>query len=292
MRSHILIWIAGLLLLTMASPPAYAQGTASQEELQLSEEDKERFESLSEEASQYYAEGNFEKAIVSFQAAYSVKPVSNILYNIGRIYERQGMLPEAISYYEKFVVAPNVDIRARQDAVERLKTLRDVLAVSTPQAEAEKTSEPSEPSPTPAVKPSTAKRNKKTKPLAIHEPDNTLAWVLISSGGAALIAGGVFTYLTASEHTRFTGTDNPERSVIQNSDGTVADAGPSILETRRDAIDKGELYGILADASFAAGVVTAAIGVVLLITNSSDETSYSLHHSVAGEWGSGLTIRF
>jgi tetratricopeptide (TPR) repeat protein len=294
MRSHNLFWTTGILtLFFLGAMPASAQTTSQQEAVPLSKKDKERFESLSEEAAQYYAEGNFDKAISAFQAAYAVKPVSNILYNIGRIYERQGLLPEAISFYEKFVIAPNVDIRARQDAVERLKTLRDVLALSTPKNETEPktTVEVVEPAATP-VTPSAEPRSKKVRPLAIHEPDNTLSWVLISSGGAALVAGGVFAYLTAAENTRFTGTDNPEESVIQNSDGTVVDAGPSILATRRDAIEKGELYGILADASFAAGIVSAAIGVILLVTNSSNETSYSLHHSVAGEWGSGLTIRF
>src|SRR5579871_2108330 len=61
-----------------------------------------------------YDAGQFDKAIVEFEAARAVKPLSAFDYNIGRCYERLGKLREAVIAYRRWLRANESDPTAAE----------------------------------------------------------------------------------------------------------------------------------------------------------------------------------
>lgn len=169
-----------------------------------------KFDALTQEATEHFESEEYDLAITKFQKAYELKPISNILYNIGRIYEKKGDIDNAIEYYDQFVVAPEVDQAPRQDALERLKTLREIKALREQGKEAEMPAE------------------KKVE----SSPNGTLAAIFLAVGGASLITSGVFAILTAGEFSEFEdATDVETRSDAASSGRTFGIVADSLLVT-------------------------------------------------------------
>ena len=125
--SQIQIRIVALLVAClMAAGPSSVWAQEGKTVTQLTDEAKAEYRALLDSAQKKFAAEDLEGAIADFEKAYEIRPSSNILYNVGRIHEQLGNIDEAIAYYERFIVAPNVEIKPRQDAVTRLKTLREV----------------------------------------------------------------------------------------------------------------------------------------------------------------------
>ena len=206
----------------------------AQDEAALSPEQNEEFKRLTTEAAQKFEAGDFEPAAKLFLEAYEIKPVSNILYNVGRIYEKAGNLPLALENFEKFVKSPNVEQEPRRDAVERIKTIREVLALEDDGQKDQQTAQPAPEKP------------------AEKEQDHTLAWVLMGTGGAALLGSGVMAFLASSA----------------NSDFEDANS----VQARRDAADSGETYSLVADTLLITGVVLAGAGVAVYFLVPGSET--------------------
>lgn len=74
-----------------------------------------------------YENGEFDKALELFQAAYADDPQSSYLYNIGRVHESNANYPSAIEYYTKFIQTPGSDEDARTDAGERIKNIKELM---------------------------------------------------------------------------------------------------------------------------------------------------------------------
>ena len=179
-------------------------------------------------------------AIEDFKKAYELRAEPNILYNIARLYEEAGKFEEAVAYYDQFVVLPGIDIESRQDALTRLKTLREILALRK-KDEPKADPEPG-PKPGPEAKP---------KP----EPDRTMAYIFLGTGAGALVGSGVFALLTQSAHASF-------------------QSAPT-LEERRSAASSGSTYGALSDGLLVGGVALATLGVIFWATASPEQAPSS-----------------
>ncbi|MBQ9242217.1 MAG: helix-hairpin-helix domain-containing protein [Proteobacteria bacterium] len=77
-----------------------------------------------------YENGEFDKALELFQAAYADDPQSSYLYNIGRVHESNANYPSAIEYYTKFIQTPGSDEDARTDAGERIENIKKLMSLT------------------------------------------------------------------------------------------------------------------------------------------------------------------
>lgn len=82
------------------------------------------------EAAAAYENGEFQKALDLFQAAYADDPQSSYLYNIGRVYESNADYPNAVDYYTRFIRTPGSDEEAREDAMTRIDKLNHMIALT------------------------------------------------------------------------------------------------------------------------------------------------------------------
>ena len=228
------------------------------------EESSAEFTDVTRQASEAYEAGDYDRAIRLFERAYELRPVSNILYNIGRIHEDAGNIDEAIEYYDQFVIAPNIEQTSRRDALDRLKTLREVKAMRD--GGGETSTEVVETSPPASAPPAASGSNTM----------RTVGWVFVGVGGASLITGGVFALLAQSEFDDF-------------------DSATSLAD-RRAAASAGRTNAVVADSLLIFGGVSAIVGGVFLIASSggSDTASSAARVSpvVGNAWGVSLDFNF
>src|SRR5437588_456640 len=100
------------------------------------------------EASRHYrlgldllANGQTERAIEEFKAAYAIKPHPDPLYNIARAYLDLGNLPEALNYFRRYVATDPED-RAQTEVI--MARLAAALAPREPKPEEKKEPAPAE----------------------------------------------------------------------------------------------------------------------------------------------------
>lgn len=229
----------GALFLMCAAP------VSAQEQAGEAQADEASFQKEAQRARELYAEEKFDEAIEAFESAYALKPEPNILYNIGRIHEKKGEFDQATRYYERFVNEPDIKLAARQDALARIKALREVLAI---RAEQEARDNPTRSEPTPQGDPVVAEQPLNADPVEPPRPTKPglLPMVtLIGLGTGSLVLGGIFARRTQVAHQQFEQSSDLEESRTLRSRG------------RRDAS--------IADASLITGVALIATGVTLRI---------------------------
>ncbi len=95
------------------------------------------------EGAKAYGDGDYDTALAKFSQAYEADANPALLYNMGRVYENKAEFSEAIAQYTRFVTSPDVDQDARADAMERIKTLGEVLELTGAQKPAAKAPAPS-----------------------------------------------------------------------------------------------------------------------------------------------------
>lgn len=207
-------------------------------------------EALSSAAVERFEAKDYDGAVELFEQAYAIDPQPNYLFNIGRVYEEKGDLENAVTFYQRFVSQPGVDIESRQAATERLKVLREALAQleangepkdETTDEPKDETTEPKDettgPTTTPPDDDPEAAKRKKTLRIT--------GYSLMGAGGAALIVGAVFGGLASS-------------SVKEGrSDRYVEREEAFIRRATRQAR--------VADAMFITGGVLAAAGLTLVL---------------------------
>jgi len=226
-----------IVLALAAASPAVAQESGSGGS---SGETAGDFDELVERGRTAYSEKNWMDAAEAFEKAYEVKQVPNLLYNIGRVYENAGEFKKAISFYEKFVNQPGIDIDNRKDALDRIETLEQIVDYSErEEEEAPESGSTVEPEQTAAPPGDGAPIGPGT------QQSFNIAATLAGVGGAGLIAGSIFGILASDA----------------NSDFESADS----LQGRRDAIDRGETFSTVADILWISGGAIAATGIGLVI---------------------------
>lgn len=204
-----------------------------------------KYDSLINQGTELYGAGEYDAAAAAFEQAYDLRPTPNLLYNIGRIYEKGGDFEEAVEYYDRFVNEPDIELAARQDALARLETLGKILERRRAKDQPDEPEE--EPEPVEPVEP---------QPAPV-EPEPEVSYALpitfLVAGGASLIGGGTFALLANQAATqRESTTDYEEFQRLNN-------VGPT--------------RAILADSLLVTGGVLTALGVVFLLTTGPDEGS-------------------
>lgn len=221
--------------------PASAQDGDEGEEAapDATEETSEpNFKTLTTKGAKAFKAKEYAKARTFFEKAYEIKQVPNLLYNMGRVSEKMGEFEEAISYYERFVNEPDIDIKARKDALSRIKTLREVVELRKQGEDVDKEEV--------VEKQSDRGLEDSPEPNTRVERDYTMAYIFTGAGVAALAGGTLFAFQTAAAHDDF---ENAQ---------TVGE--------RRDAGSRGQTHAILADSLFGVGAVLTGIGVYFFIS--------------------------
>lgn len=205
---------------------------------------EEDVEAIVAQAVEKFQAKEYEAAVELFQQAYALSPEPNYLFNIGRVYEQAGDLEQAVEFYGRFVKLPEVEIGAREVALERLRVLRGVL---------EETAEKEDPPPElPADDPTGDEPPEDTEPETPTEPGpkkpdpmRIAGFVVLGVGAGAVAAGGAFGGLAL------------QRESDLNTLNT--------FEGRSDAVDKGTRNALAADILFGVGGAMVVTGVVLVV---------------------------
>lgn len=207
----------------------------------------EEVEAVVAEAVTKFQAKEYEAAVVLFEQAYEMSPEPNYLYNIGRVYEESGNLEKAVEFYGRFVKLGEVDLGAREVALERLRVLRGVLEET-----AEKPDEPI-PDETPdevddptGAEPTDDEEVQDPVPDEPKKPDGMriAGFVLLGVGVGAVAGGGAFGALALAR---------------ENDLNTLA-----TLETRDSAVTRGKRNALAADILFGVGGAMVVTGVVLV----------------------------
>lgn len=209
-----------------------AQAQEPDEPPALEDDVTAQVEALSEQGAELFHQERYREAIGYFKQAYNLSPVANLLYNIALSYERIEDVPQAIFYYEKFIVAQDADPDTRGRALERARELQ------RRQAEAKKAEEKKVPD----------ERQPDAKPKVSSDGLSTWGVAGIILGGAGVVLGGtgvVFGVLAQSE---------------QNEFNTSRD-----LYTKQVAQTNAKNRALTADLLYLGGGVTLVSGVTLLV---------------------------
>lgn len=208
---------------------------------QTSKEIEAQYNELVASASGKYEAGDIDGAIEDFKKAYALRKEPNILYNIGRLYEEQGKFEEAKTQYEQFVGLPGIELESRKDALERIKTLREILEMRKKEEEEKRRKEEEE-------------RKKNEPPVVVKpkaEADYTMAYIFLGTGVGALAGAGVVGFLADGAHTDF-------------EEATT-------LDDRRAAASSGKTLSGVADGLLIGGAVLTTLGVIFWATASPQE---------------------
>lgn len=207
------------------------------------------YEALSAQAAEAYRAGDYAGASALFRRAYALKPVPNLLYNIGRAEEKSGNFADAVEHYEKFATQPGVNIKSREEALARMRVLREVLELNAP-AKPEGSGEAAAESPPSAV---TSAQPVPAQPLPAQpvpttriERDYSAAWITLSVAAAAYITSGAFAWQARQAHADFDQA--------------------SSRQDLREAADWGKTSSIIADSALGAGTILTALGVFFVIS--------------------------
>ncbi len=258
-----------VLFAALIAPPTLAHAQDSGEEVSETTE----YKRLLADAQKMYSEEDFEGAAQAYEAAYALKPNPNLLYNVARIYEKMGEFEKALGFYERFAKEPDIKLSARKDAIERLKALRDVVALDKPPVEPD-TKDPidtTEPDPDKIVEVTPDPED----PEPVGETNYVPAIITLSAGVLALGGGGALGVLT-------TNTDE-------------AAAASTSREGFRDASQQANTFALAADGLFVLGGALTITGVILLLTASPEDAGgQALIAPVIGPDGVGVTthLRF
>lgn len=205
------------------------------------------YESLTKQAAKAYRNKDYDGALELFEQAYAAKQVPNLLYNMGRIHEKRGDFDAAIEYYEEFVTKPGVDIKARRDALGRLKTLREVVALRQEGEdvdEEEIQDKHEDRDLVEAVEPEAQRAPKVTR-------NYVPAWVTLGAAVAAYGTSGYFALRARDANDDFESATN--------------------REDRRDASSRGETASIVADSTLAAGMLLTGVSVYFFLSPPTEE---------------------
>ena len=207
-----------------ATPPAGSDSGASPSaaEAALPAPATTGFDELVSQANEAYKDGRYEQSAALFRQAYGLRPKPNILYNIGRIYERAKNIPEALAAYDQFLALSNADLNLRKEALERRKLLRELADLREQEAQKEQD------------KSVTSLRPNETIPSAEDDGAGAGPWILVGIGGAALVTSGVFALLTAGHQDTY-------------------ESDSETLEAKQAARDDGETTALIADITLGVG---------------------------------------
>lgn len=218
------LWLLGGLLL--AAPYAYAQPPRS-DATEPTADTRARARQLFAESADHYQNGRFEQAVALLQQAYELAAEPVLLYNLGRAYESNGQLEEAITAYEQYL-KDETEIADRGAIERRIATLRQQLADREALArEAEQA------------------RAERDRAAADKPPEGSgpspIPWIVAGVGVAGAAVGVAFGALASGRE-----------------DDAAADP---VHASAAETLDEAETFATAANVSLIAGGAVAAIGL-------------------------------
>ncbi len=216
----------------------------------------ETFEQSVERGKIAFDSNNYPVAIDAFSAAYKTRPTAGLLYNIGRSYDAIGDLENAEAYYVRFVNAPGIAQEARADAMGRLKTVREVIAMNAADLK-RKEAETKEKEAEVKVKPPVVDLSKKGESVSSGSA-SPITWVLLGLGVAS-IGGGIATgILSQNKFDQIELLGYPD--LIEAED----------LENVRSLGDSGQDLKVSSIALVSAGALLVTGGIITYFVTSSE----------------------
>lgn len=242
MKSIKHLFCAGLCILawnaSAQTPPADSEPSVNEAQQQKAYQD------LVKLALENFDAKKYDEALAALEGAYRIQQNPAVLYNKARVQEAKGDLEEALATYEEFVGSPGVDLEYRRETLERIKVLRETLALQQPDEPEQPIVEKSEET---SVNKALEPRPTKTRMTTTRK----LGLGVLTGGGLALATGGAFGLLSLSKH------------------GEMEEA--SDLDSRRKLAEDVETLGIVADILFVTGGAMAITGIILYAVGGSEE---------------------
>lgn len=219
--------------------------TASAEDELAAVEDE--FDAMVTQAVEHYEALRYEQAISAFQRAYEIRAQPELIYNIGRIYERSLQLQQALDTYQRFLTLPDTTADLRSRAANSLAAIRAEMAARDRAQQAGQSTEASA-SGTETGQGTTGQTTD-DQPEASRSEQATSAsiagWALVGVGSGAVVAGIVLGALALSEQT------------ATEEAGNLADQDLHL--------SRGGNFALSADVLFGVGGAMAVAGIALLI---------------------------
>lgn len=270
--------LSALVMLCFSSSMAFAQSTPEAR-------------SFATQGAKAYQAEDYDTALTNFLKSYELDPDPSMAYNLARAYEAKKDYVNAEKYYRIFVESPDVNVDARQDAIKRIKLMRELIEVSKSEPEPEsgvsRGTEPARQAPDPgATPPSSNSSTPGTDRVAPAQQQKSgpsaLTWVFLGTGVAAAGTGLAFGLLAGQ------------------SQGELADTcrGPSSTlcpESSREIADTMQQRARIADISYLAGGVLVGAGIITWIVTAgkSDEpTSLLTPTFTSSSVGASWRLRF
>lgn len=226
-----------------------------------------RIEALAQSASARYKAGDFTEAVEMYLEAYRLGKAAALLYNVAVIYDRKIKDPElAITYYRRYIAAPDADPSAASRATVRVQTLKTQQAEADAKrraeelAAAERRKEAAEARRAPPVAPRSVAST--AQPA---EPDRMVGWIVTGVGAVALGVGAGFGVGAAADQEAF---DESE-----------------LLNEKQDLRDSGQQKALFADVLMGVGAAALITGVVLLVTAEADAPAVGFAPTADGQGG-------
>ena len=227
-----------------------------------------RIERLAQQASARYKADDFVEAVELYLEAYRLGEAAALLYNVAVIYDRKINDRElAITYYRRYITAPDADPAAVSRATARVQVLKQEQAKADADRRAEELA--------------AAKRRKEAEearlnpppeaPRAVSstvrqaEPDRTVGWIVTGVGAVALGVGAGFGVGAASDQTAFNESE--------------------LLNEKKDLREKGSQKALVADILMGVGVAAIITGVVLVLTAEADPPAVGVMPTADGHGG-------
>lgn len=233
----------------------------------VAQDSVDEYQRLTETATQAYEQGRFEEAISALEQAYALQPESAVLYNIGRIAEEAGLQEKAVQVYEQFMALSDVDLEYRRDAIERVKLLREIIAMrkadeqaaadakAKAEADAKAKADAEAQAQAKAEAEAKAKADAETAKLAkAAEPPpeqsralRNVGIVLAAVGGASMLGGTATGILALGAHDDFDAAEG--------------------IDARRDAKDKVDTLAPVTDTLLFGGGALLVAGVTMILVD-------------------------
>lgn len=165
------------------------------------------FEQSYQRALDLFDERDYEAALSEFQAAYRLRQLPSLLYNIAQVHRKLGHAQEAIAYFERYLaVEPDVPREVRQQIDRHIASLRVLRDAAEPVKPPEPSPPPEPPEPPPAplvVEPEPPEPPEPAEPPQPYGPPappppvkqpvykRWWFWTALGGGAAVLIGGAV-----------------------------------------------------------------------------------------------------
>ncbi|MDB4942753.1 MAG: Tetratricopeptide 4 [Labilithrix sp.] len=277
--------LAALALLGALTTAGASSAQAKQGSAPAAADKDQRAKDLYAKGDTAYAEGRYEEALASFQEAYALSGRPQLLFNVSNAAERLGHYSEAVDALDKYLATGKpkdrdvvqkrlVNLRKR---VDEQKKEQDRLAKEEEDRRAKQEADRKKLEADQAASAPAQPERPAPPPPESHTPVGPI--VLMSLGGAALVAGGVFGVLTLGA-----------RSDVSKGCKDAAGGGKLCTSDASSAIDKEKTFSLVTDISLASGIVLAGVGVYLLVSGGDTHKAHAVMNApvhLAGGPGQG-----